>query len=70
MGNAKASNRGTGNRYDLHAFLYLVSLYLIIIPGKNRDYKTTFIVQTLTSSTLVLLDTDGDVKGYYTRKTQ
>lgn len=70
MGNAKASNRGTGNRYDLHAFLYLVSLYLIIIPGKNSAYRITYIVQTLTSSTLVLLDTDGDVKGYYTRKTK
>lgn len=34
----------------------------------NGAYKQTFIVQTLSASTLVLLYTDGDVEGYYTRK--
>lgn len=43
---------------------------IVAVPGQNSAYKATYIVQTLTSSTLVLLYTDGDVRGYYTRKTQ
>ena len=38
------------------------------IEGNNGAYQDTFIVQTLTSTTLVLIYADGDVKGYYTRK--
>lgn len=35
---------------------------------ENGAYTETLIVQTLTSTTLVLLYKDGDVEGYYTRK--
>lgn len=38
------------------------------IAGNNGAYQSTYLVQTLTSSILVLLYPDGDVKGYYTRK--
>lgn len=38
------------------------------VPGMNSAYQRTYIVQTLTAMNLVLLYTDGDVKGYYTRQ--
>ncbi|MBP3843369.1 MAG: hypothetical protein J6E29_07010 [Prevotella sp.] len=48
------------------------SLLIVNVPASakngNGDYKQTYIVQTLTKTTLVLLYTDGDVQGYYTRK--
>lgn len=44
-------------------------LVVNVSEGKdNIAYQRTYIVQTLTSTTLVLLYTDGDVNGYYTRK--
>ena len=48
------------------------SLMIVNVPASskngNGDYSQTFIVHTLTNTTLVLLYTDGDVQGYYTRK--
>ena len=48
------------------------SLLIVNIPASSKNgngaYKQTYIVQTLTKTTLVLLYTDGDVQGYYTRK--
>lgn len=40
----------------------------VVASGQNNAYQQTYIVQTLTATTLVLLYTDGDVQGYYTRK--
>lgn len=34
----------------------------------NNAYQRTYVVQTLTATTLVLMYTDGDVMGYFTRK--
>lgn len=34
----------------------------------NNPYQQTYIVQTLTAKNLVLMYTDGDIEGYYTRK--
>ena len=34
----------------------------------NNAYQQTYIVQTLTAKNLVLMYTDGDIEGYYTRK--
>lgn len=45
----------------------LMTVNVKAIAGMNSAYQQTYIVQTLTSTTLVLLYTDGDVKGYYTR---
>lgn len=45
-----------------------LTVNVIAIEGHNSAYQRTYIVQTLTASTLVLLYTDGDVEGYYTRK--
>lgn len=48
------------------------SLMIVNIPASskngNQAYSQTYIVYTLTKTTLVLLYTDGDTKGYYTRK--
>lgn len=38
------------------------------VPGMNSAYQNSYIVQSLTKTTLVLSYTDGDIKGYYTRK--
>ena len=42
-GNAKASQRGTGNGYGLHAFLYSyqTTLLLMLKLGVDRQVKTT-----------------------------
>ena len=54
--------------YSYNASQKLLSVSIKEVPGMNSAYQQTYIVQTLTSSTLVLLYTYGDVKGYYTRK--
>lgn len=46
----------------------LIVINVIAVAGSNGAYTETLIVQTLTSNTLVLLYTDGDVEGYYTRQ--
>lgn len=48
------------------------SLFVVNVPASTKNgnsaYTRTLIVQTLTRTTLVLLYTDGDAQGYYTRK--
>ncbi|MDE7387587.1 MAG: hypothetical protein K2N28_10690 [Muribaculaceae bacterium] len=46
----------------------LMTINVKAVEGQNGAYQQTLIVQTLTSSTLVLLYADGDVEGYYTRQ--
>lgn len=57
--------RGT---YSYNPSQQLLSINVVAIEGENSAYQNVFIVQTLTESTLVLLYTDGDVEGYYTRR--
>jgi len=57
--------RGT---YSYNKAQKLLTVNVVAVAGQNGAYKDTYIVQTLTSSTLVLLYSDGDVEGYYTRK--
>lgn len=45
----------------------LLTVNVVAIPNQNSAYRNTYIVESLTLSTLVLLYTDGDVEGYYTR---
>ena len=54
--------------YSYNPSLQLLTVNVKAIEGMNSAYQTTYIVQTLSSTTLVLLYTDGDVKGFYTRK--
>ena len=54
--------------YSYNPSQSLLTINVIAVEGQNGAYKHTYIVQTLTSTTLVLLHTDGDVQGYYTRK--
>lgn len=63
----------TDGQYRVGTYSYNPSTSLMVInvkavPGMNGAYQQTLIVQTLTSTTLVLMYTDGDVEGYYTRK--
>ena len=46
----------------------LMTVNVVAVAGQNSAYQQTYIVQTLTAKTLVLLYIDGDVEGYYTRK--
>lgn len=46
----------------------LLTVNVVAVAGQNSAYQRTYIVQTLTATTLVLLYTDGDVQGYYTRQ--
>lgn len=57
--------RGT---YSYNSSQQLLSINIVAVEGENNAYQNVFIVQTLTESTLVLLYTDGDVEGYYTRR--
>lgn len=57
--------RGT---YSYNPSQQLLSINVVAIEGENSAYQNVFIVQTLTESTLVLLYTDGNVEGYYTRR--
>ncbi len=54
--------------YSYNPSTSLMTVSVKAIEGMNSAYQRTYIVQTLTSTTLVLLYTDGDVKGYYMRK--
>lgn len=54
--------------YSYNPSLGLMTINIVAVPGKNNAYQDTFIVQTLTATTLVLIYPDGDVEGYYTRK--
>lgn len=55
-------------KYSYNADQKLMTVNVKAIEGMNGAYQQTYIVQTLTSTTLVLLYTDGDVEGYYTRQ--
>lgn len=55
-------------KYSYNASQNLLTINVQAVTGQNGAYQQTYIVQTLTSTTLVLLYTDGDVEGYYTRK--
>lgn len=64
---------GTLGQYRIGSYSYnpitsLLVLDIKEIPGMNSAYQKTYIVQTLSSTTLVLMYTDGDVKGYYQRQ--
>lgn len=64
---------GSDSQYRKGTYSYNPSQNLLVIniaavANHNGAYTQTYIVQTLTKTTLVLLYTDGDVKGYYTRK--
>lgn len=72
-GSYSATTYGTFTQYRKGTYSYNSSQSLLVInvsavAGENGAYRETFIVQTLNSTTLVLLYTDGDVEGYYTRK--
>ncbi len=54
--------------YSYNASQNLLTINVQAVTGQNGAYQQTYIVQTLTSTTLVLLYIDGDVEGYYTRK--
>jgi len=63
---------GSLGQYRIGSYSYnpstqLLAVNIKAIEGMNSAYQQTYIVQTLSSATLVLLYTDGDVKGYYTR---
>ena len=70
------SYRDNGDQYSHREGNYSYnpnqSLMIVNVPASSKNgngaYSETLIVQTLTNSTLVLLYTDGDVEGYYTRK--
>lgn len=54
--------------YSYNANQSLLTVNVKAVANQNSAYQRTYIVQTLTKSTLVLLHTDGEVEGYYTRK--
>lgn len=54
--------------YSYNTSQNLLTINVQAVTGQNGAYQQTYIVQTLTSTTLVLLYIDGDVEGYYTRK--
>ncbi|MGN0223677.1 MAG: hypothetical protein ACI4AM_06595 [Muribaculaceae bacterium] len=54
--------------YSYNANAATVVVDIKAIAGNNSAYQNTYFVQTLTSTTLVLLYPDGDVKGCFTRK--
>ena len=64
---------GSESQYRKGTYSYNLSLKLMVVnieavANHNSSYTNTYIVQTLTENTLVLLYKDGDVEGYYTRK--
>lgn len=54
--------------YSYNPNLGLMTINVVAVPGKNNAYQDTYIVQTLTATTLVLIYPDGEVEGYYTRR--
>lgn len=64
---------GNDGQYRIGTYSYSASAATVVvdikaIAGNNSAYQNTYFVQTLSATTLVLLYTDGDVKGYYTRR--
>ena len=62
---------GTQTRRGSYSYNDAQKTLVINVPavqGSNSAYSITLIVQTLTATNLVLIYTDGDVEGYYTRK--
>lgn len=64
---------GSLGQYRIGTYSYNPTSSLLVtdikaVAGMNSAYQQTYIVQTLTATNLVLLYTDGDVKGYYTRQ--
>ena len=64
---------GSLGQYRIGTYSYnhntsIMTVKVEAIAGMNSAYSTNYIVQTLSATTLVLLYTDGDVKGYYTRR--
>ena len=62
---------GSLGQYRIGTYSYnhntsIMTVKVEAIAGMNSAYSTNYIVQTLSATTLVLLYTDGDVKGYYT----
>lgn len=61
-------------QYRMGTYAYNSKLGLLVINFEatsfNNAYQDTYIVQTLTSTTLVLLYTDGDVEGFYTKRSR
>ena len=61
-----------GTQYRNGTYSYNPTQGTMVINVKagayNGAYQQTYIVQTLTAKNLVLMDTDGDIEGYYTRK--
>lgn len=55
-------------KYSYNPITSLLVVNIREVPGMNSAYQKTYIVQTLSSTTLVLMYTDGDVKGYYHRQ--
>lgn len=55
-------------KYSYNSSQSLMTIKVEAVAGKNSAYQQTYIVQTLTATSLVLLYTDGEVEGYYTRK--
>ena len=54
--------------YSYNSTQKLLTVNVVAVAGQNSAYQRTYIVQTLTATTLVLFYTDGDVEGYYTRQ--
>lgn len=54
--------------YSYNATQQLLVINVQAVSGQNSAYHQTLIVQTLTKTTLVLMYTDGDVEGFYSRK--
>lgn len=67
------SNRtGSESQYRRGSYSYnanqkLMTISVVAVPNHNGAYQDVFIVQTLTETTLVLVEMDGSVEGYYTR---
>ena len=54
--------------YTYNSSQKLMSVSIVAVPGQNSAYKRTYLVQTLTSTTLVLIETQYGDTHYYTRK--
>lgn len=54
--------------YSYNANQGIMTVSVVAVEGQNGAYQQTYIVQTLTSTSLVLLYLDGTAEGYYTRK--
>lgn len=64
---------GSDSQYRKGSYSYdettrMMVINVVAVPNHNGAYQNTYIVQTLSKNTLVLLYPDGDVEGFYTRK--